>query len=258
MTVLIATSVVRGSQHGESHGGVYLVDLKQQQVTQPLDWNNMDIDWQGRGWDRGLRGVAFHDETVFIAASDELFAYTPQFKLIDSWRNPYLKHAHEITVFKGKVYLSSTGYDSILTFDIAKQQFDWALHVDTDGFRFTARSYDPNGVDGPLMLNKLHLNNVFCNEDGMYVSGLKSGGMLHFNGKRINMSSTLSQGTHNVRPYRNGILFNDTKSDVVRYLSRNQDEDRSFKVPMPDKSTLTGLGVDQSKVARAGFGRGLM
>jgi len=45
---------------------------------------------------------------------------------------------------------------------------------------------------------------------------------------------------------------------VVRYLSRNQDEDPSFKVPMPDKSTLTGLGVDQSKVARAGFGRGLM
>lgn len=99
---------------------------------------------------------------------------------------------------------------------------------------------------------------MFCNEDGMYMSGLKSVGMLHFNGKRINMSSTLSQGTHNVRPYRNGILFNDTKSDVVRYLSRNQDEDPSFKVPMPDKSTLTGLGVDQSKVARAGFGRGLM
>jgi hypothetical protein len=26
---------------------------------------------------------------------------------------------------------------------------------------------------------------------------------------------------------------------------------------MPDKATLTGLGIDQSKVARAGFGRGL-
>ena len=36
-----------------------------------LDWNTMGIDWQGRGWDRGLRGIAFDGETVYIAASDE-------------------------------------------------------------------------------------------------------------------------------------------------------------------------------------------
>ena len=52
-------------------------------MRQVVDWNTMDIDWQGRGWDRGLRGIAFHDETVYIAASDELFAYTPDFELID-------------------------------------------------------------------------------------------------------------------------------------------------------------------------------
>ena len=28
MTVLVATSVVRGSRQGESHGGVYLVELR--------------------------------------------------------------------------------------------------------------------------------------------------------------------------------------------------------------------------------------
>ena len=89
---LITTSVVRGSEQGESHGGVYLVDLEQQDVRQVIDWNTVDIDWQGRGWDRGLRGVAIHGNIVYIAASDELFAYTPDFKLIGSWRNPYLKH----------------------------------------------------------------------------------------------------------------------------------------------------------------------
>ena len=56
MTILIATSVVRGSRQGESHGGVYLVDLDNQRVRQPIDWNTADIDWQGRGWDRGLHG----------------------------------------------------------------------------------------------------------------------------------------------------------------------------------------------------------
>ena len=77
---LVTTSVVRGSHQGESHGGVYLIDLEQREVRQAIDWNKGDIDWQGRGWDRGLRGIAFDGELVYIAASDELFAYTPDFR----------------------------------------------------------------------------------------------------------------------------------------------------------------------------------
>ena len=46
MTTLIATSVVRGSKQGESHGGIFLIDLDRQQVAQPIDWNTMNIDWQ--------------------------------------------------------------------------------------------------------------------------------------------------------------------------------------------------------------------
>ena len=92
MTVLIATSVVRGTRQGESHGGVYLVDLEQKRVKQTIDWDTSDIDWQGRGWDRGLRGIAFDGERVFVAASDELFVYDSKFRLIESYRSPYLKH----------------------------------------------------------------------------------------------------------------------------------------------------------------------
>ena len=97
MTVLIATSVVRGSRQGESHGGVYLIDLDEQRVAQTIDWNTTGIDWQGRGWDRGMRGMAFDDDKVFIAASDELYVYTPDFRQITSYRSPYLKHCHEIS-----------------------------------------------------------------------------------------------------------------------------------------------------------------
>ena len=82
MVKLITTSVVRGSQQGESHGGVYVIDIDNQEVRQFIDWNTAEIDWQGRGWDRGLRGIAIDGETVYIVASDELFAYTPAFKRI--------------------------------------------------------------------------------------------------------------------------------------------------------------------------------
>jgi hypothetical protein len=73
------------------------VDFDNHRAAQVLDWNTMDIDWQGRGWDRGLRGIAFDGDAIYIAASDELFAFTPDFRRIGSWRNPYLKHCHEIS-----------------------------------------------------------------------------------------------------------------------------------------------------------------
>ena len=55
----VATSVVRGSEKGQSHGGVYLIDFENQQVDQKIDWNSGDIDFSGRGWDRGLRGIDY-------------------------------------------------------------------------------------------------------------------------------------------------------------------------------------------------------
>jgi hypothetical protein len=255
---LVTTSVVRGSSQGESHGGVYLIDLEKQTVTQALDWNRADIDWQGRGWDRGLRGIAFDGETIFIAASDELFSYTPNFKRIDSWRCPYLKHCHEIAVYRRTLYLTSTGFDSILGFDLDDRGFNWGLHIATENFRFRGRAFDPTSSEGPLMLNKLHLNSVHCNDHGMYIGGLRTGGMLHFNGKAVQMCAELPPGSHNARPFRDGVLFNDSEADALRYTGRGEGlEDRAMRVPRYDAAVLKHADADSSGVARQGFARGL-
>jgi hypothetical protein len=258
MVKLVTTSVVRGSHQGESHGGVYLVDVERQSVQQTLDWNKIDIDWQGRGSDRGLRGIAFDGDIVYIAAADELFAYTPEFQAIDSWRNPYLKHCHEIAVYERTLFLTSSGFDSILGFNLDSRQFDWAMHADTIGYRFKPATFDPRSDDGPIMLNKLHINNVYCSSDGMYITGLKTGGMLHFNGKNINMAVELPPESHNAQPYRDGVLFNDSKNDVLRYTGRGDGaEDRAMAVPRYDSSDLRHHDGEESSIARAGFARGL-
>jgi len=255
---LVATSVVRGSHQGESHGGVYLIDLDAREVRQALDWNKAGIDWQGRGWDRGLRGIAFDGEAVYIAASDELFAYTPDFRPIGSWRNPYLKHCHEIAVWERTLYLTSTGCDAILGFDLDRKQFTWAMQVVMQQFRFKGRPFDPGKDDGPLMLNKLHLNNVHCTKGGMYFAGLKTGGMLLFNGREVQMAVELPPGTHNARPFRDGVLFNDTEANSLRYASRGDGhEDRAMPVPTYPAESLLNRDVDQSGLARQGFARGL-
>ena len=255
---LVTTSVVRGSQQGESHGGVYLVDLAAQQVTQPIDWNTLDIEWHGRGWDRGLRGIAFHNDRVYIAASDELFAFSPDFRRVGAWRNPYLKHCHEIVVYEDNLFLTSTGFDSILAFDLQKEKFHWAMQVKTEEHEFQGSVFDPTGDKGPMMINKLHLNNVVCDSNGMYLSGLKSGGMLHFNGETVLMSVELPHGTHNARPFRDGVLFNDSEANALRYCGRTDDaEDRALPVPEYAESELLNTVGDQSGVARSSFARGL-
>jgi hypothetical protein len=254
---LVTTSVVRGSHQGESHGGVYLIDLGQREIRQVIDWNTANIDWQGRGWDRGLRGIAFDGDLIYIAASDELFAYTPSFEQVGSWRNAYLKHCHEIAVWERTLFLASTGCDSILGFDLDKQEFTWALHVETQQFRFRGNLYDPRKDDGPLMLNKLHLNNVHCERGGMYLAGLKTGGMLIFNGREVRMAVELPPGTHNARPFRNGVLFNDTEAGLLRYAGRDGSEDRALSVPRYPDEQLEHRELDQSSIARQGFARGL-
>lgn len=194
---------------------------------------------------------------MFIAASDELYAYNPDFSFKRSWRNQYLKHCHEIVVYQNQIFLTSTGFDSILVFDIEKEKFHWGLYVETEGYQFTGSAFDPGNDDGPLMLNKLHINSVTANDNGLYFAGLKTGGLLHFNGKRVNMSATLPPGTHNAQPYQNGVLFNDTNANMVRYASRDAAEDRAFRVPsLPDRH-ITGQNLDDSSIARASFGRGL-
>ncbi len=257
MVKLVATSVVRGSCQGESHGGIYIVDLEDERVYKPVDWNTMDIDWQGRGWDRGLRGIAFHKDRVFVAASDELFEYNPNFELVGSYRNPYLRHCHEISVHQHHLFITSTAFDSILAFNLRKNAFDMGMMLRTDGQNFSLGRFNPNSDDGPLPMNKLHINSVFCEEGGMYIAGLNTKGLLLYNGKHVGFSATLPTGTHNARPFREGILFNDTQSDALRYATPTGKDDCAFGVPRYAESDLLNTEMDDSRIARQGFGRGL-
>ncbi|MEM1403676.1 MAG: hypothetical protein AAGG55_10130 [Pseudomonadota bacterium] len=255
MPRLIATSVVRGSQQGESHGGVYLIDTDSQALLKPVDWNKMDIDWSGRGWDRGLRGIAFFEDHIFIAASDEVFLFDQGFNLVDSFHNPYLKHCHEISVHGSHLFVCSTGYDSILGLNLETREFDWGLSVLSEGAAFGLRRFDPQSDDGPLLLNKLHLNNVFCNSGGMYISGIRTQALLRFDGERLSVMATLPAGVHNAQPFLEGVLFNDTQNDAVRFES--PDTRKAYRVPRYAPHKLTHTDLDDTNIARQGFGRGL-
>ncbi len=253
----IATSVVRGSQQGESHGGIFTVDFETQEGGQHVDWNTGAIDFEGRGADRGLRGVAFDDDDIYIAASDELFCYDPEFNIVRSNKNRYLKHCHEICRMERMLFLTSTGFDSLLAFNLDNRKFEWGFHLQRQYDKWTGHTFDPRTDTGPRPVNDFHINMVHVNQNGVFLCGLGTNALLHLNSKmEVSIVCNLPAGTHNGQPWRDGVLFNDTESDCVRYVSRDG-EQKVFKIRSYDESEIQFMGIDDSKVARQAFGRGL-
>jgi len=254
---LIATSVVRGSQQGESHGGVYTIDFEQQKIEQHIDWNTSKINFAGRGADRGLRGISIDKDEVLIAASDELFGYDRHFSLQASWRNRYLNHCHEICRVERTLFLTSTGHDSILAFDLDKKAFVWGFHLQKQLGQWGGFTFDPCSENGPRAFNDLHINMVHADITGIYISGLRTEALLHINKQnKVTEVCSLPAGTHNARPFNGGVIFNDTASDYLRVVPRGG-ASQAFKIRGYDPADLQFDGVDDSKIARQAFGRGL-
>ena len=257
LPTFIATSVVRGSQQGESHGGIYLVDFEKQIAKLMVDWNDSGIDFTGRGWDRGLRGIEFSGGEIFIAASDEIFVYDSQFNVKRSYKNYFLKHAHEINKHENLLFVTSTGCDSILVFDLDRDEFTRGIHLRKALKGWKSQLFDPQTEDGPEMANNLHLNNVRCSKKGLFTSGLRTDALIHLDSDlNANEYCSLPQGTHNARPFRKGVIFNDTQADCVRAVSREGDE-TNLVIPRYEDDELTHTDLDDSRIARQGFARGL-
>jgi hypothetical protein len=217
---LIATSVVRGSRRGESHGGVYTVDFENQEIVQLVDWNTSQIDFEGRGGDRGLRGIAFCDDDILIAASDELFHYDRSFKIRTSSTNLYLKHCHEICRYERTIFLTSTGFDSLLAFDLDKKKFTWGFHLQRRYDQWAGHTFHPLSEMGPRPVNNFHINMVHVDGTGIYLSGLHTRALLHIDGEmKVSEVCSIPAGAHNARPYRDGVVLNDHR---VRRVRRNE------------------------------------
>lgn len=284
---VLASSVIRSTHKGESHGGVYLVDLSTGEQKQLLSWDDPTISWEGRGAERGLRGIAFYNDHVYLAASDEVYVFDRAFDLVDSFANPYLSHCHEINIYEDRLYLTSTQYDSVLEVDLKTHQFTrgfcfrmspawyavsrFPRHLPVQSNRVCppCRMFDPQKEGGPHSGDQLHLNSVVVDEEGMHVSGRQTGCLVQVDLQRIDSNGDLAVsytptpfGTHNVLPVRTGafnghVVMNDTKRDRVVVVDRDGGIVSRWPVVEYDEREIAWSGIPKDH-ARQAFGRGLV
>lgn len=265
---IICTSVIRSAHPGNSHGGCYIVNLNDGRFERVLDWNDNKINWEGRGGDRGLRGIAFYDDNIIIAASNEVFVFNSQFKQKMSIKNPYLRHCHEIFIDNDKLYLSSTGYDSILVYSLSEERFVSGLNVSfkkrgelasrlfSEQFKLKLFAFDPNSTHGPHENDGLHINNVFIDQGCVFFSGTGLNRLYRISKGKIFACAKIPFGTHNVTLRDSQLFYNDTGANRIVHANSIGTVLKSWPIKKYNMSDLKMTDLP-SDYARQGFGRGL-
>ncbi|MBL4808809.1 MAG: hypothetical protein JKY43_01970 [Phycisphaerales bacterium] len=258
---VLMTDVIRSTQQGDSHGGAYLIDLQAGSFEQVLDWNTVEIDWAGRGMGRGLRGICFVGDEIYIAASDELFVFDRSMKMVRSFKNSFLHHCHEISFDGGRfIYLTSTSFDSVLRFDVTTGVFDRAWWFGAGKAGFGVKAYDPMGSDGPAKKDTLHINQVVVHGGEVYVSGVGMPMMWTLDVGRdvIARYAKVPLTTHNCQPIGDQglVVMNSTGADCVVVSDRRGKVMKRFEYPLYEESLMSHVGIGDDH-ARQGFGRGL-
>lgn len=276
---VIISTVIRTAQQGERHGSLYLVDLEAGTHQHVFSWDRVSIDWSGRGGDRGLRGIAVANGHVFVAAADEVLVFDPTFRLVETYRSPYLGSCHEVFLYDDTLYLTSTRYDALLALDLKRGIFTqgwrlalagnhrreiwlkrWLLHfgrpVQLASIR--AEPFDPNAPNGPQPKQEqdFHLNNVHYDGERLYFAGSKTHALLYLEGDRVYMYAKIPRGVHNARPYRDGALLNDTAHRRTAYLTRGGRTLEHFAAVLYDERSLEWAYLPEH-LARQKFTRGL-
>lgn len=254
LPTIIATSVVRGAQKGDSHGGLYLVNLEDGRYTQVVDWATLDIEWEASGRDRGLRGISFYKGNIYIASSGEVLVLNKKFQVIDRFRCGYMRMCHEIDIWDDKLYITSTTFDSILIYDLIQKSFVCGFRIEYENKFPRCRTFDPNREDGPGACNLFHINNVSATHGEILFSGQKTNVLFGINDRgNLQIKAIIPIGTHNVKRFNGGLLMNDTPNNNILYTNKSSE----FRYNIKKYNEEDIIVPEGDYIARQQFGRGL-
>lgn len=269
---ILATSVIRATELGDSHGGLYLIDLEKETHQLVLDWKDQSIDFEGRGGERGLRGVAFYEEFIFLASNSEILKLNQNFEIVNQFTNEYLDNIHEIIIENDDLLITSTGFDSIVWFNLQKEEFQSAYLFRKEPppttilnkirnrlipkQRYVSKYYDPNVTKQAHPQDSTHINSVFVNNGLIYFSGTSLNHLYQLQKPHMAKAfCALPWKTHNGRYSNEFVYFNNTPTNVVKRINPQTEEVLSYHIPeIIDVEDYT----NNDRIAKRSFNRGML
>ncbi len=255
---LLATTVVRGAHRGQRHGALWEVDLDAGEAREAYVHRELGAAFEGRGGDRGLRGIAVAGGRVFVAAAARVLVFDAALGLEGDSACAGLGRLHALMHHGGYVYAVSTAFDAVLAMNAASGAWVWGVWLEAADGAVRARVFDPRTWTPPTG-GAAHWNHVAPLEDGsgFVVSGLRSTQVLAVRGDTVEVVAAVPAGTHDVRPWRGGLLMHDTAADRVLWRRAGRG-DVAVPIPTPGAGDVDALELSDALMARPRFGRGLV
>lgn len=226
--IVLASTVIRNTEGKDHHGELHLIDLEKVKSKCVFKLKK-EISLEGRGTQRGLRGICFYKDLIYVGIFDGLIVFDNKFNVVDTHTDKKVMGCHEIDIHDNKIYLTATLSKSIVVFNIDKQKF--------------TKVYQCPGIK--------HMNSICVHKDKLYYSGLHSSKLLSMNldGSTRELVCKIPKGTHNVLPIGNkNYIMNHTTHN--RILKWNNGVVSEWSIPyIPNAMANRG--------SRAGFARGL-
>ena len=227
---ILVSSVIRSTQRGDSHGGLYVVDLEKGTHEQVLDWKYPHISWDSGGGDRGLRGLKFYNGELYAAGSRAIFVFDENYELVRQYRHNLLVGTHEIFIYQDHLFVIANAYDLILVFDLKNQIWPQAFqHILNGRISFLnpetpqVPEIDANGdvirdENDPLQAkwhmieesDTMHLDSVSVYGGWVFYAGSTTEYIYALNlaNKQAIQQPLYFKNTHNAQPWKDGIIFN--------------------------------------------------
>lgn len=289
MIKLLASSVVRLSNQGASHGYLYEIDLNKKTYKTVLEWNDPNINWDGRGGDRGLRGIVNYQDLIIVSSGKQILFLNKEYEITDKLTSHLFGDIHEMFVQNEILYITSTQYDLIVLLNLKTKKIEKAYHIkpklkqkykkqdifNKKLFAFKRKLLYTSSLIWPFknqfdfeiisdiekykptdttIDQSIHINSIQVNEHGIFFTGTKYNFVFQIKNDELKKDAIIPFGTHNVIPYKEGYIMNYTVGGKVFFTTKKGRITKKYNIEHPKNID----SADNNSNARPGWNRGLV
>lgn len=208
---ILTTTLHRKAKNTDTHGYLLLIDWGEKQVLKQIEapplWSH--FDYRDRGGRRGLRGITFFKDLIWVASCETLFGLdTQSLELRRIISHPYMSHIHEIEATDEGIWVTSTGGNGIFLIDETQNPLKeiWLNGKPTEDLRIhLERERD-----------KFHINSVFAENGEVFFYSPITGQVFRALPPPVVEVVKLETGCHNVVKTRYGWFRNVSDQAIVR------------------------------------------